>query len=40
MTNTGACDAPGVIVNSVPHQLTAGIAASGTGGVYMNCVST
>lgn len=39
MTNTGACDAPGVIVNSVPHQLTAGIAASGTGGVYMNCVS-
>ncbi len=39
MTNTGACDAPGVIVNSVPHQLTTGIAASGTGGVYMNCVS-
>jgi hypothetical protein len=39
MTNTGACDAPGVIVNSVPHQLTTGIAASGTGGFYMNCVS-
>ena len=39
MTNTGACDAPGVIVNSVPHQLTTGIAASGAGGVYMNCVS-
>jgi hypothetical protein len=39
MTNTGACDAQGVIVNSVPHQLTAGIAASGAGGFYMNCVS-
>ena len=39
MTNTGACDAPGVIVNSVPHQLTTGIAASGAGGFYMNCVS-
>ncbi|HEY5490263.1 MAG TPA: hypothetical protein VIK25_03625 [Gemmatimonadaceae bacterium] len=39
MTNTGSCDAQGVIVNSVAHQLTAGIAASGTGGFYMNCVS-
>lgn len=39
MTNTGACDAPGVIVNSNPHQLTAGIAPSGAGGFYMNCVS-
>jgi hypothetical protein len=39
MTNTGSCDAPGVIVNSVPHQLTAGISASGAGGFYMNCVS-
>lgn len=39
MTNTGSCDAPGVIVNSVPHQLTAGMAASGAGGFYMNCVS-
>ncbi len=39
MTNTGACDAPGVIVNSVPHQLTTGISASGPGGFYMNCVS-
>ena len=39
MTNTGACGVNGVAVNSVPHQLTTGIAASGAGGVFMWCVS-
>ena len=33
------CDAPGVIVTTAPHALTAGISASGTGGFYMNCSS-
>ena len=39
MTNNGACDATGVIVTSNPDQLTTGIAATGPGGFYMNCVS-
>ncbi len=40
MTNTGSCDVQGEFtVTSVPHQLTAGIAASGPGGFMMDCVS-
>lgn len=44
MTNTGSCDAYpwsyGVgNVNSVPHQLTTGIAATGTASFFMACAS-
>ena len=44
MTNTGSCDAYpwqyGVgNVNSVPHQLTTGIVATGAGSFFMACVS-
>ena len=34
-----SCLAPGVIVTTLAHTLTTGIAATGSGGFYMNCTS-
>ena len=39
MTSVGSCAAPGELVTSISHALTAGIATSGAGGFYMNCAS-
>ena len=39
VTSNPMCDAGGVIVTTLPHALTAGVSASGSGGFYMNCSS-
>ncbi|MBW7932864.1 MAG: hypothetical protein H3C62_04475 [Gemmatimonadaceae bacterium] len=39
ITVVGSCDAPGEMITNVAHQVTTGIARSGSGSIYMNCAS-
>ncbi len=39
ITVNGQCYAPGVFISTTAHQVTTGVATSGSGSIYMNCAS-